>query len=88
VVLVGGACVWISLFFGMATDACHGSACDASYHVWPAMLTMWIGVAAVLGLTLVVMLVSSARGKVVAGWPFAGLLAVGAVAALSFNILH
>ncbi len=47
-VLVGLGEIWFSMFFAMATDACHDSACDASYHVWPAMLTMWIGVGAVL----------------------------------------
>lgn len=44
---VGGFAVWFSLFFAMATDGCHDSACDASYHVFPAMVTMWIGVGAV-----------------------------------------
>lgn len=48
---VGGFAVWFSLFFAMATDGCHDSACDASYHVFPAMVTMWIGVGAVLLLT-------------------------------------
>ncbi|AMC80847.1 integral membrane protein [Mycobacterium tuberculosis] len=37
---VGGFAVWFSLFFAMATDGCHDSACDASYHVFPAMVTM------------------------------------------------
>lgn len=80
--------VWYSVFFGMATDACHDSACDASYHVYPAMYTMWIGVGLVLLSTFVVMLVNSSRGKVVFGWPFAGLFALGVVWALAMKILH
>ena len=48
-VVVGGFEVWLSFFFGMATDACHDPACDAGFHVWPAMVIIWIGVAAVLG---------------------------------------
>ncbi|EFD57505.1 integral membrane protein [Mycobacterium tuberculosis T92] len=56
----------------MATDGCHDSACDASYHVFPAMVTMWIGVGAVLLLTLVVMVRNSSRGNVVIGWPLLG----------------
>lgn len=78
-VTVGGYAVWFSLFFTMATDACHDSACDASYHVWPAMLTVWIGVAATLLVTLAVMIARSRRGKIVVGWPFAGLLGLGVV---------
>ena len=69
---VGLTEVWYSLFFGMATDACHDSACDASYHVRPTMLTMWLGVGLVLTSTLIVMLLFSARGRVVFGWPVAG----------------
>ena len=80
--------VWYSLFFGMATDACHDSACDASYHVRPAMLTMWIGVGLVLTSTFVVMVLFSARGRVVFGSPVAGLLALGLVRMLALKILH
>lgn len=78
-VVVGGYQIWFSLFFTMATDGCHDSACDASYHVWPAMLTMWIGVGVTLVLTFAVMIAQSVRGKVVIGWPFAGLLVLGIV---------
>jgi hypothetical protein len=85
---VGLTEVWYSLFFGMATDACHDSACDASYHVRPAMLTMWIGVGLILTSILVAMLVYSARGKVVVGWPVAGLPALGLVWLLALKILH
>lgn len=87
-VLVGLLEVWLSLFFAMSTDACHDAACDATYHVWPAMLAVWIGVAAVLVLTLIVMFRNSARGKVVAGWPVAGLLGLGLVYAIADAILH
>ena len=69
-VVVGGFEVWLSFFFGMATDACHDSACDASFHAWPAMVIMWIGVAAVLLVTLIVMMRKSSKGNVVIGWPF------------------
>jgi hypothetical protein len=71
--------VKFSSLFGMATDACSDRACDASHHLWPAMLTVWIGVPIVLLATLVVMIVQSFRGKVVVGWPLAGLLAFGIV---------
>lgn len=81
--------IWFSLFFGMATDACHDAACDASYHVWPAMLTMWIGVGLVLLVTLAVMVTQAMRGKIVVGWPFAGLLALGIVFVVANNgVLH
>lgn len=85
---VGGFAVWFSLFFAMATDGCHDSACDASYHVFPAMVTMWIGVGAVLLLTLVVMVRNSSRGNVVIGWPFVGLLALGLVYVAADAVLH
>lgn len=84
----GALCVWVSFFFAMATDACHDSACDASYRVFPAMVTMWIGVAAVLLTTLIVMVVKSIRGRVVAGWPIAGLLGLVGVFVLSVLVLH
>ncbi len=87
-VLVGLAEVWFSLFFGMATDACHDSACDNSYHVWPAMHTMWIGVGVVLTATLVVMARNSLRGKVVFAWPFVGLAGLGLVYGLAMAVLH
>ncbi|MCV7124176.1 hypothetical protein H7H53_14000 [Mycobacterium lacus] len=87
-VLVGGFEVWFSLFFAMATDGCHDSACDASYHVWPAMITTWIGVGAVLLTTLVVMVRNSSRGNVVIGWPFVGLLALGFVYVAADAVLH
>lgn len=87
-VAAGLVAVWISLFFAMATDGCHDSACDASYHVYPAMLTMWIGVPVALLLTLVVMLVQSIRGKIVVVWPLLGLLALGGVYLMSLKILH
>lgn len=80
--------VYLSFFFAMATDACYDSACDASYHVWPAMLTIWIGVGMVLLLTLVVMLIQSIRGKIILGWPFVGLLAFWGVYALAMTVLH
>ena len=76
-VCAGGCAIWFSLFFPMATDGCHDAACEAGYRVWPAMITMWIGVGLALLLTLVVMVVQSYRGKPVIGWPFAGLAAVG-----------
>lgn len=85
---VGGFAVWFSLFFAMPTDGCHDSACDASYHVFPAMVTMWIGVGAVLLLTLVVMVRNSSRGNVVIGWPFVGLLALGLVYVAADAVLH
>ena len=85
---VGGLEIWFSFFFGMATDGCHDSACDASYHVWPAMVTMWIGVAAVLLVTLIVMVRNSSRGNVVIGWPFVGLLALGFVYVAADAVLH
>ena len=77
--VVGYYEIWFSFFFGMATDACHDAACDASYHVWPAMATVWIGVGVTLLLTLTVMVAQSIRGKIVVFWPFAGLLALGIV---------
>lgn len=50
---VGGFAVWFSLFFAMATDGCHDSACDASYHVFPGhghhVDRSWRGLAAHLG---------------------------------------
>jgi hypothetical protein len=76
---VGAYQVWLSLFFTMATDGCHDAACDAGYRVWPAMLTMWIGVGLTLLCTLALMITGAARGKVVVCWPFAGLLALGVV---------
>ena len=88
VIVVGLVEAMFATLFGMATDGCHDAACDASYHVWPAMLTMWIGVAAVLGLTAVAMLVGSVRGKIVVGWPIAGLLGLGMVFVLAMKVLH
>lgn len=86
---VGGYAVWFSLFLGMATDGCHDAACDASYHVRPAMLTMWIGVGAVLVSTLAVMVARSSRGKIVVGWPLAGLAALGLVFVIATQlVLH
>ncbi|MCV6974048.1 hypothetical protein H7J11_06060 [Mycobacterium bourgelatii] len=87
-VAAGALCVWVSFFFAMATDACHDSACNASYRVFPAMVTMWIGVATVLVTTLIVMVVKSTRGKVVAGWPIGGLLGLVVVFVLSMLVLH
>jgi hypothetical protein len=87
-VVVGALEVWVSLFFGMATDACHDSACDASYHVWPAMVVMWGGVGAVLLATLIVMLRNSSRGNAVIGWPFLGLAGLGLVFVVAYSILH
>ncbi|BAX94198.1 hypothetical protein [Mycobacterium shigaense] len=87
-VVVGLLEIWLSLFFGMATDGCHDAACDASYHVWPAMIVVWAGVGAVLVLTLIAMFRTSSRGKVVFGWPFAGLLALGFVYVTADAILH
>lgn len=79
--------IWVSLFFGMATDACHDSACDASYHVWPAMVTVWIGVGVILLLTLVVMVAQSIQGKIVVGWPVAALLALGIVFVIANEVI-
>lgn len=87
-VAAGALCIWVSFFFAMATDGCHDSACDASYRVFPAMLTMWMGVLAVLLGTLVVMVVKSTRGRVVAAWPLLGALGLVGVCALSVAILH
>jgi len=87
-VIVGGYQVWLSLFFGMATDACYDSACDASYNVWPAMITMWVGVAAVLLVTVIVMMRKSSQGNVVIGWPFLGLLGLGFVYVIADTVLH
>ena len=87
-VVVGALEVWVSLFFAMATDACHDSACDASYHVWPAMIAVWVGVGAVLLLTLIVMLRKSSRGNAVIGWPLLGLLGLGLVYVIADAILH
>lgn len=84
---VGWYEIWFSLFFGMATDACHDSACDASYHVWPAMVTVWIGVGVTLLLTLAVMVAQSIRSKIVVGWPFAGLLALGIVFVIANDVV-
>lgn len=86
---IGVYAIWFSFFFGMATDGCHDAACEADYHVYPAMLTVWIGVGGVLLATLAVMVAQSVRGKIVAGWPFAGLVAVAVVvlAAKDF-VLH
>ena len=52
------------------------------------MLTMWIGVAAVVLPTLIVMLFNSVRGRVVAGWPITGLLVLVGVFTLSIKVLH
>ncbi len=68
----------------MATDA----VCDASFHMWPAVVIMWIGVAAVLPVTLIVMMRKSSKGNVVIGWPFVGLLALGFVYLIADAILH
>jgi hypothetical protein len=87
-VCVGGLESYYSLFFAMATDGCHDSACDASYHVWPAMLIVWIGVGAVLVTTLAVMVRGAWRGKVVLGWPIAGLLGLGLVLGIASSVLH
>lgn len=87
-VVVGLLEVWLSFFFAMATDGCHDAACDASYHVWPAMVVVWVGVGAVLLLTLIVMFRNTSRGKVVAGWPFLGLLCLGLVYVVADAILH
>ena len=87
-VVVGGFEVWLSFFFGMATDACHDSACDAGFHAWPAVVIMWIGVAAVLLITLIVMMRKSSKGNVVIGWPFVGLLGLGFVYLIADAILH
>lgn len=80
--------VFMSFFFGMATDGCHDSACDSSYHVYPAMLTMWIGVAAVLLLTLVAIVVQSIRGKIVVIWSVLACVGIAGVFLLSVKILH
>ncbi|SPM35226.1 hypothetical protein MRAB57_3048 [Mycobacterium rhizamassiliense] len=87
-VVVGALEVYLSFFFAMSTDGCHDAACDSSYHVWPAMVFVWVGVGAVLLLTLVVMLRNSSRGKVVAGWPLVGLLCLGFVYVIADAILH
>jgi hypothetical protein len=87
-VVVGALEVWVSFFFAMATDGCHDSACDSSYHVWPAMVAMWVGVGAVLLLTLIVMLRNSSRGNAVIGWPFLGLLGLGLVFVIAYSIVH
>ncbi|OBI49804.1 hypothetical protein A5707_16125 [Mycobacterium kyorinense] len=79
---------FFAAFFAMATDGCHDAACDASYHVWPAMLTMWIGVAVVLALTAVAMFVGTARRKIVVGWPLVGALGLGMVYVLALKVLH
>ncbi|HEU4361582.1 MAG TPA: hypothetical protein VFR27_08720 [Mycobacterium sp.] len=84
---VGWYEIWFSLFFGMATDACHDSGCDASYHVWPAMVTVWIGVGVTLLLTLAVMVAQSIRGRIVVGWPFAGLLMLGIVFVIANDVV-
>ncbi|ODR13829.1 hypothetical protein BHQ16_09165 [Mycobacterium shimoidei] len=86
--VVGSIEAMFAGFFGMATDACYDAACDASYHVWPAMLTMWIGVGVVLLLTSVAMLVSTVRGKIVIGWPFIGALGLAAVYLIALKVLH
>ena len=85
---VGAIEAYYSMFFAMATDGCHDSACDASYHVWPAMLIMWVGVGTVLTTTLVVMVRGALRGKVILGWPFAGLLGLGLVMGIALAVLH
>lgn len=84
---VGAAGVVYSLFFPMATDACPDAACDASHHVWPAMLTMWIGVAAVLLGILVVMTMRAQNGRNIAGWPIVGLAGLTGVFGLAALIL-
>ena len=85
---VGGLEIFYSLFFAMATDACHDSACDASYHVWPAMSVMWIGVGTVLLATLIVMALNTSRAAVFLGSPCIGLLALGAVYLTAIAVLH
>ena|ERR1700742_1999634 len=80
--------VWMSLFFGMATDACGDAACDASYRIWPAMIIIWAGVGTVLLTTLIVMVRNSSRGKVVVVWPVVGLLALVFVYAVAAAVLH
>jgi amino acid transporter len=87
-VVVGLLEIYLSFFFAMATDGCHDAACDAGYHVWPAMLVLWVGVGAVLLLTLIVMFRNTSRGKVVAGWPLLGLAGLGLVYAIADAILH
>lgn len=84
---VGGYEIWLALFFGMATDACADAACDASYYVWPAMVTVWVGVGLILLLTLTVMVVQSMRGKIVVGWPFVGLLGLGIVFVIANDVV-
>ncbi len=79
--------VKFSSLFRMATDACSDTGCDASHHVWPAMLTVWLGVPIVLLSTLVVMIVQSFRGKVVVGWPLAGLVAFGIVFVVARDVV-
>lgn len=79
--------VKFSSVFGIAADACSDPRCEASHHVWPAMLTVWIGVPIVLLSTLVVMIVQSFRGKVVVAWPLAGLVAFGIVFVVARDVL-
>lgn len=88
VVAAGLVEIYFSLFFPMATDACHDAACDAGYRVGPAMFTLAIGVTAVLLVTLAGMIVGVRRGRSIVGWPIAALPALGIVYALAVMVLH
>ncbi len=77
-----------ALAFGMATDACHDAACDASYHEEPAILTVAIGVVAVLLSAGGLMIFGATRGKNVVAVPIVALLGLLAVFWLGNAVLH
>lgn len=81
-------CMMSTLVFAMSTDGCHDDACDASYHVNAAIYTVWIGVAAVLLVTALLMLFGVAREKLVIWWPFLGAAGLVGVTALGLTVLH
>ena len=81
-------CIMATLAFAMSTDACHDDACDASYHVYPALYTVWIGVVVVLALTALPMFYGVIRDKVVIVWPFLGAAGLVGVFALGLAVLH
>jgi hypothetical protein len=85
---IGFLAVRFSFLFPMVTDGCGGPACVASHRVWPAMITVWVGVAAILLVILVVMVRNSSRGNVVMVWPFVGLLAMGFVYVVAAVLLN
>lgn len=87
-VCLGGLTMLLSLGLEMGRDACQDAACEANYRVWPLILTTVVGVVAVLAGTAVAMVGESRRGRIIVGWPVAGLVGLAGVALTVMSMWH